>query len=557
MDKARHKRNYDLHAWSGVTLGIFLYIVCFTGAVAVFATGETYVWEDPANRIALPSEPAPITETFDAWYAEQTQRGEVELLGLSWPTQTTPYYQAYADIHLHGGDEHEHGHEHEGEHDEDHAHEEAHVHAWVEQRWHPETLAPLGTRQASMSEWLVDFHIYLKWPTMLGGYGVGSFIVGLAGILLLLSIITGVVAHTKMREEAFSLRFDKSVRLKWQDSHKVIGLWGAPFHVMIGFTGAFLGIIATMTPIVAFLAFQGNTTALLAAVEGEHQAASGVQAQMISLEEVRAFTRPGSDQSPYSVEIEHYGDETAAYTLVWEPSERLAVDLFKISAVTGETLPLSPLQETDTAFKRINASIGPLHFGTFGGVALKFLWFVLGLSLAVITAFGTMMWIERRQHGNVGNRSDRFYNRLSKLNVGVCSGLAVATAGLFLHNVIYWGDEAGRGLSIAWAYLGAWGLAIAYAFFRNGIYKANRELIAITGVLLILAALLNQVMTELPAGGMGHHTRTLITDLTLITFGVSAVVVAKALPQKRKDKVRIQDKRQVQPSKRSVSVPAE
>lgn len=31
MDKARHKRNYDLHSWSGVTLGIFLFIVCFTG----------------------------------------------------------------------------------------------------------------------------------------------------------------------------------------------------------------------------------------------------------------------------------------------------------------------------------------------------------------------------------------------------------------------------------------------------------------------------------------------------------------------------------------------
>ena len=122
---------------------------------------------------------------------------------------------------------------------------------------------------------------------------------------------------------------------------------------------------------------------------------------------------------------------------------------------------------------------------------------------------------------------------MSKLNVGVCTGLAVATAGLFVHNVLYWGGEAGRGLSIAWAYLGVWGLAILYAFVRDGVYKANRELVALTGGLLVIAAICNQLLTELPMGGVGGHTATLLVDLTLIVFGGALLVVAKALPSQR------------------------
>ena len=279
MDKARHKRNYDLHSWSGVTLGIFLFIVCFTGSVAVFAMNETHVWEDPAKRLEFSSEPAPITGIFNDWHAEQKELGDVEFLSLSWPSKTDPYYTAYADIHLDANDEHE----------------------WVEQRWHPQNLEPLVSRQASISQWLVDFHIYLKWPTMLGGRTVGAFLVGAAGILLLLSILTGVIAHTKLKEEAFSLRLEISVRRKWQDSHIVIGLWGAPFHIMIGFTGAFLGIITTLAPILAFLAFQGNTAALFAAFEGDRPANSDAPAQMMSLEDVRMIEHPESEQSPQSV----------------------------------------------------------------------------------------------------------------------------------------------------------------------------------------------------------------------------------------------------------------
>ncbi|MEM1106459.1 MAG: PepSY-associated TM helix domain-containing protein [Pseudomonadota bacterium] len=536
MDKARHKRNYDLHAWSGVTLGIFLFIVCFTGSVAVFALQETRVWEDPAKRIEATTEPAPLEPAFREWVATQDARGEIEFLSVRWPQGGTPYYVTMADVHLDGSDEHD----------------------FVVQNWHPETLEPITTREASMSSWLVRFHIDLKWPSALGGSQVGRFIVGLAGILLLLAILTGIVAHTKLTKETFTLRLDRSVRLKWQDSHKVIGLWGTPFHVMIGFTGAVLGIVTLLAPVVAVLAFQGDIQALFAAVQGEQIEAAGVPAEMISIDTIGAMVHPEAGNLPARINIQHYGDANAVYQVYWPATEKLTTyHGMKMSGVTGEMLAMTSLESGSSGAARVSAAVGPLHFGTFGGVALKYLWFFLGLSLSVITALGTMMWIERRQHGNEGQRSDRFYNGLSRLNVGICTGLAVATAGLFVHNLIFWGDEAGRGIAIAWAYFGVWAAAIAYAFLRPGAYMANRELIAMTGALLMVAAVLNQLMTELPNGGIGSHTATLVIDLTLIVFGVIALVIAKALPAERPVKTKRKARAPRREADVAATVPAE
>jgi uncharacterized iron-regulated membrane protein len=39
--------------------------------------------------------------------------------------------------------------------------------------------------------------------------------------------------------------------------------------------------------------------------------------------------------------------------------------------------------------------MGPLHFGNFGGVAVKVLWVVLGLTPSLLFVTGAMMWWNR------------------------------------------------------------------------------------------------------------------------------------------------------------------
>ncbi|MEM8986181.1 MAG: PepSY-associated TM helix domain-containing protein [Pseudomonadota bacterium] len=517
MDRARHHRNYDLHSWTGVTLGLFIFIVCFSGCIALFYH-ELLAWEDPAKRIELDREPAPFNETMTAWVNETEKTGEIEFLNITYPSIIEPYYLVYAHVHNENGEDANH---------------------FV--RWHPYTLEMLPTRKDGMARWLYDFHRDLMWPAELGGTTIGRALVGAAGVILMLAIITGVVAHTKIFEEMFSLRYLRSVRLKWQDTHKVLGLWGLPFYAMIAFTGAFLGIVAILAPIVAVLAFKGDQETLQKAVLGAPPEPAGIEAPMLSVDDVRARAHHESGEKPVLVVTNNWGDETAIFDVFYTEDKKLKIfETVSISGVTGEVVD-NPAQVADSPSYRVVVALAPLHYGTYGGIALKVLYFFLGLALTVITAFGTMMWLERRIHGSEGNRSLAFYRGLSRLHTGVAMGLVVASASLFVHNTIYFGTETARLASTGWTFFGVWFAALGYAFWRKDEYRATAEIMAASGFLLVAAALLNGAITgHFPWSSLGEHghSPTAWVDLTLISLGASGIALAAALPKKRPEKKR-------------------
>ncbi|MFS8067164.1 MAG: PepSY domain-containing protein, partial [Byssovorax sp.] len=50
LSKHAFKALWDVHAWLGVTAGLFLYIICFTGIFLAYRD-ELDVWQDPAMRV--------------------------------------------------------------------------------------------------------------------------------------------------------------------------------------------------------------------------------------------------------------------------------------------------------------------------------------------------------------------------------------------------------------------------------------------------------------------------------------------------------------------------
>ncbi|MEM8862599.1 MAG: PepSY-associated TM helix domain-containing protein, partial [Chloroflexota bacterium] len=55
-NRDRQIRIYDLHSWSGISLGLFVFVVCFSGSLALFFH-EIQTWEDPARRLAVAAAP--------------------------------------------------------------------------------------------------------------------------------------------------------------------------------------------------------------------------------------------------------------------------------------------------------------------------------------------------------------------------------------------------------------------------------------------------------------------------------------------------------------------
>lgn len=511
MNRERHKRNYDLHSWTGITLGLIVFVVAFTGCFALFYN-EIGTWEDPALRVSLPEEPVPIASSFEDWNQETTGGEPAPFASFYPPSETRPFYEGYifdSENELH------------------------HL------RWSSVTGERLSERGTGLSIWLLDIHRDFMWPGFLGGRTIGRGLVGIAGIVLMLAILTGVIAHTKIREEAYSMRLKRSPRLKWQDSHKVIGLWGLPFFIMISFTGAVLGIIALLSPIVAAIAFKGDVEALEHAVFGDHAEPTGQLVQMISLDEIQSMRHPESGFLPELITMEHYGDEAAVINIFYPAdTELLMYEIISLSGATGERVVNAQLEATNAA-SRATGAMAPLHYATYGGIWLKFLYLALGLGLAVITALGSMMWIERRKHGNEGAKPAAFYDRLSHLNTGVVMGLPVASLALFHLDKLYAGAEAARLAATGWTYFAIWGAGIAYAFLRRNDYATTRELMALAGGLAVLIAVTNGVTTgdwlwsRLASG----HTTSGWVDACFVIFGVAALGVSAVLPRARRGKV--------------------
>lgn len=519
MDRARHLRNYDLHSWAGISLGLIVFVVCFTGAFALF-DNEIKAWEDPALRHSVSETPVDIDKTYTAWIAEKTRGAETEFMRLDFPTVYAPYY--HGTVHFH---------------DEDDNHiDEA-------RRWDALTGEPIAIRGGGLSEWLLDFHRDFMWPDFMGGRTVGRSLVGIVGIVLMLAILTGIVAHTKIRQEAYAMRLKRSQRLKWQDSHKVVGLWGLPFYIMIAFTGAYLGIIALVAQLVAAIAYKGDVEALVAAVLGPEVERTGEQVQMISLDELRQLQHPDSGEDPYMVIMRNYGDAAAEFDVFYKATDRLAFsEAVYLNGATGQPSPPNPYREETGALRVANATV-PLHYGTYGGIWLKFLYFVLGMSLAVVTALGSMMWIERRKNGNEGTKSRAFYNRLGHLNTGVIMGLPVATLAIFYLDKLYVGAEASRIFATGWTYFGVWALGLAYAFGRRNDYATTRELLALTGALAMGIPLLNGLATgDWFTTGLASDFRVVAwVDLTMLIGGLLTILAGYLAPAERRTKVSAKD----------------
>ena len=515
MDRARHLRNYDLHSWTGLTLGLILYVVALTGSFALF-DNEIKSWENPSLRVALGEEIAPIDGVFSSWVEETSAGGtELEFVRLNYPTTHTPYFSGFIQYH-----------------------DENDVHVNASQRWHGVTGEPITQRGNGLSYWTLNIHRDFMWPSFLGGRQIGRWLVGIIGVVLMLAIISGIIAHTKIREEAYSMRLKRSQRLKWQDSHKVVGMWGLPFYTMIAFTGAFLGVIGLISQLTAAIAFKGDIESLIGAVLGPEVEKTGVQVQMLSADEIAQMRHPESNDQPLGYVVFFIVYDTTEIDIFYEPTTQLSsVEIVSINGSTGAPITGDPFKEITLVGHFVNA-MSPLHYGTYGGIWLKLLYFALGISLAVITAFGSMMWIERRKHGNDGSKSEAFYNRLGYFNTGVIMGLPVAAISIFYLDKLYVGAESARLAATASTYLSVWVLGLVYAFIRRNDYATTRELLMLPGALAMGIPMLNGLVTGqwFPAYLGADHSVAAWVDVAMLVGGGLTVLAGYLAPAERLDK---------------------
>ncbi|MEM6709384.1 MAG: PepSY-associated TM helix domain-containing protein [Pseudomonadota bacterium] len=510
MEQARHKRLYALHEWSGLVCGVFLFMVSFTGTVAMFYD-EFRFWETVELRevafTGTPVAPDPLIERHLASYPESTT---FENLFLSLPTEHGGYYALFGQAVMPAVGE------------EPAAREPIEVH------WHAGTGERLDDRGHGLSHWLRDIHRDLMLPNRT----IGRFLVGVAGLVMLVSIVSGIFTHQKILKELFTLRVGRSKRLQWKDAHNALGAWALPFHAMIAFSGAYLGLVVILLPIFAFGAFKGDQAAAIEAVIGKTPEAAGVAAPAYPIAKVVAAAEADSGYQATSVRLLHYGDANARYEAFVTVDDRLKIsDSLSYSGTTGEAVAnLGPAARDSTVPEIILNALVALHYATYGGIWLKVLYIGLGGVLCVMIGTGLMVWVERRANGPVGRHSPASYALMGRFNTGAMLGLPLATVALFYIDRLVPVAAADRLTLIGTSYLGIWAVcALLTCFIRDARLSFCALLAAAgalgVGVLPLDAATLGNGATLLDAS----QRNALGLDLGLMLLGALAIVVAKGL----------------------------
>jgi uncharacterized iron-regulated membrane protein len=334
------------------------------------------------------------------------------------------------------------------------------------------------------TEFLTRLHINLHLPQTWG-----IFLVGLTGVALLSSVISGVLAHPRILRDAFHLRLGGSRRLQEADLHNRIGVWGLPFHVLLSLTGAVLGLTTLIVGVLGLALFQGDTAKVYA---------------LFIAAEPKEDPRPAPviDLAPMFAHVQRVAPDGRVSLVVLEhPTERGGAALFNVERGGGN------LADTDSfAFERggrlyhskraadanlgesILGSIGKLHFGWFGGGLVKIAYALLGLGLTYLAAGGVTIWLARRRDKR--NPAPG----LERVWAATLWGQPVALTGAALAALLAPAGSTAPPLMV-WGTVTLVVLASAVRLPVQSIVRVGRGL---TGVLLISAALVHAVVVGGP-----------------------------------------------------------
>ncbi|MCU0763660.1 MAG: PepSY domain-containing protein, partial [Hydrogenophaga sp.] len=402
-----------LHTWFGLMIGFVLIVVFFFGSLSVFDR-EIDRWAIPETRfdpqpmssfdqVLLPAlkkiepdqadytanmatlhDPAkgPMTPRLelpaDEYWAYTTHRDPVLRLGIGFkvPMPKDP---------------------------------DGHNHIHGETTIDPRSGAVVRADQLKIgSDWFYPMHYSLNWQWK----NLGIFLVGLAALVMLAALVSGVVIHRKIFREFFTFRPKKHTQRSALDLHNLTGVVALPFHFFFAFTGLVIFAAFYFLPVSQFplKGLHDQHEVMEAQATGLPHQAAGVPAPLASVDAMVAEAQRRWAARDMAGEVgflmvHHVGDANSYVSVYRAGSDRVALvgEGIHFKGSTGELLredpPRSPVSE-------INEFLTGLHLQHFEHWFLRWLYVLGGLLGCVCIATGFIFFVEKRkqQHAKTGSQ---------------------------------------------------------------------------------------------------------------------------------------------------------
>lgn len=303
------------------------------------------------------------------------------------------------------------------------------------------------------------------------------WLVGIATLLMLVAIISGVITHKKIFKDFFTFRASKGQR-SWLDAHNATAVLALPFHIMITFSGLLL-LLFTLMPWGINQIYenrgqflQEQSRALVENKENKNERAEGLNTDRQNNSQARgenteqrgekrqqrqkpeAQPAPLTDIAPILATAQQkWKDNPIGSITIIAPNTNQATielrallgesvahrnvyDSLEFNAVTGQNI-------TDDSSRLKNPSVPMaiynvvtvLHEARGVDLALRWLLFCSGIVGTLMVATGLILWCVKRapQQQKQGYKSFG-YRIVEVTNITAIIGLPIACAAYFYAN---------------------------------------------------------------------------------------------------------------------------
>lgn len=442
LSQVRVKRLTAIHGWSAVVLGLLLYAVIATGAVAVFAE-EIARWSAGGVRAENP-----LDGPVDAAVRKLSREVEPEFLhevGF-WAGEGADLHVLFHDhaVNPRSGEEEDFGttfrvatdgtvlERHDG-------------FIWDD---------PANYDASALREFLVSLHVQLYMPDPWG-----LILTGVLGLMMMAAVVSGVLIHKHLIRDLFVAERPGGRLASARDRHVLSGSWSIPFGFVLAFTGSFFSFAGTVSfPLVAAVAFHGDEEAMSRTLFEPPVSEDARPAPLASLDYVIADSAARAGSPATYVGITDYGRADARIEVWHNPTEggmQYVANVY--DGPSRRYLGRKPAIGVEpSAGATLYGLMAPLHFGHFAGLLSKVVWGALGVATCFVILSGFRLWVRRRADQPQWRR---FGHVVQVVGYGLPIGMVASGYAYFLSRPAadpFWWTPAGFVIGAALAILIGW-----------------------------------------------------------------------------------------------------
>jgi len=334
------------------------------------------------------------------------------------------------------------------------------------------------------------------------GFPLGYYIAGAIAIMFLFALVTGLLLHwEKIVSNFYIFRPWEKLKTVWTDLHTALGVISFPFLLVFSVTGAYFLVTSVLfMPAAVQVKYGGSQDSLYADL--------GYREHEYEFKNERTAVKPdwnhyleaarekwGRDIVLNSIEVHNYGDKNMHLSVhgMARRSRKLTSKGELIYHVESGRLvdqqnPLGPSSYTEIADNLLYI----LHFGNYGGTALKILYFLLGIAGCVVIVSGVLIWQKARDKKSTDGRKRAFNNWLTNIYLSICLSMYPVTAAAFVV-VKFFPD---RGMHFIYkVYFWSWLAASVLLAIRKNNYKTNRDCLLAGSIIGICIPFCNGMVT--------------------------------------------------------------